>query len=180
MSKKGKKMEITIRKEIAKDYSDVYAINKQAFEEEEEAKLVDKLRSSIAFIPELSLVATIDNNIVGHILFTKIKIIDDKGNENESLALAPMAVSPNYQKTGIGGQLIRNGLDKAREMNFKSVIVLGHDKYYPKFGFEPTTKWAITSPYDVPTNVFMGLELVDDGLKNVSGMVQYSKEFDEV
>ena len=169
-----------IREENISDYSDVYNLNKVAFEEDEEAKLVDLLRKSSTFIPELSLVAIIYDNIVGHILFTKIKIIDDKGNENESLALAPMAVSPKHQKSGIGGQLIKNGLDKAREMNFKSVIVLGHDKYYPKFGFEPTTKWGITAPYDVPTNVFMGLELVDGGLKNVSGIVQYSKEFDEV
>ena len=65
-------------------------------------------------------------------------------------------------------------------MNFKSVIVLGHENYYPEFGFEPTTKWSITSPYDVPANVFMGIELVDDGLKNVIGMVKYSKEFEEV
>ena len=173
-------MEITIRKETPNDYSDVYAINKKAFEEEEEAKLVEMLRQSSAFVPELSLVATIDNNVVGHILFTKIKIVDKDKNEYESLALAPMAVKPELQKSGIGGKLIKKGLDKARELNFKSVIVLGHDKYYPKFGFEPTTKWKITSPYDVPENVFMGLELVEGGLKNVNGMVKYAKEFDEV
>lgn len=173
-------MEIIIRKEIPQDYTDVYAINKQAFEEEEEAKLVDKLRQSSAFIPELSLVATIDNNVVGHILFTKIKIVDKDKNEYESLALAPMAVKSELQKSGIGGKLIKKGLDKARELNFKSVIVLGHDKYYPKFGFEPTTKWGISAPYDVPANVFMALELVKNGLKNVSGVVQYAKEFDEV
>lgn len=91
-----------------------------------------------------------------------------------------MAVKSEFQKSGIGGQLIKKGFDKAREMNFKSVIVLGHEKYYPKFGFEPTTKWGINAPYDVPTNVFMGLELVEDGLKNISGVVQYPKEFDDV
>ena len=106
-----------------------------------------------------------------------IKIINK--NEYESLALAPMAAISNLQKNGIGGQLIKKGLDKAREMNFKSIIVLGHNKYYP-IGFEPTTKWGITSPYEVPANVFMGIELVTDGLKNVSEIVQYSKEFDEV
>ena len=180
MSKKEKKMEITIRKENRNDYSDVYNLNKRAFEEEEEAKLVDLLRKSIAFIPELSLVAIIEGDIVGHILFTKIKIIDDKGNENESLALAPMAVSPKNQKKGIGGKLIRKGFEIATKLNYKSVIVLGHDKYYPKFGFEPTTKWEITSPYDVPSNIFMGIELVNDGLKNVGGMVKYAKEFDKV
>ncbi len=177
---KGKKMEIRIRKEKINDYSDVYTINKLAFGEEEEAKLVEMLRHSSAFVPELSLVAIIDNNIVGHILFTKIKIVDNDQNEYESLALAPMAVKLEYQKKGIGGQLIKKGLDKARKLNFKSVIVLGHENYYPKFGFEPTKKWGITAPNDIPTNVFMGLELVVDGLKNVSGTVQYPKEFDEV
>lgn len=98
MSKIGKIMEISIRKETPNDYPDVYAVNKQAFEEEEEAKLVEMLRHSSAFVPELSLVATIDNNVVGHILFTKIKIIDKDKNEYESLALAPMAVKSEFQK----------------------------------------------------------------------------------
>lgn len=169
-----------IRKEKPNDYSDVYELNKLAFKGDEDAKLVDLLRKSSAFIPELSLVAIIDNNIVGHILFTKIKIVANNGKENESLALAPMAVSPNYQKKGIGGQLIKTGFEIAREMNFKSVIVLGHEKYYPKFGFEPTTKWQISAPYEVPANAFMGIELVSNGLKDISGVVQYAKEFDEI
>ena len=173
-------MNVTIRQEQKSDYKEVYELNSSAFEEDEEARLVTLLRKSSAFIPSLSLVAIMKDTIVGHILFTKIKIVDENGNENESLALAPMAVSPKFQKSGIGSQLIKTGLDIAREMNFKSVIVLGHDKYYPRFGFEPTTKWNITSPYDVPSNFFMGLELIQDGLKNSSGMVQYAKEFDEV
>ncbi len=173
-------MELKIRQESKLDFKEVYKINKLAFGEEDEAKLVELLRNRNTFIPELSLVADIDNNIVGHILFTKIRIVDSNQNEFESLALAPMSVKPEFQQRGIGGQLIKTGLDKAREMNFKSVIVLGHENYYPKFGFEPTKKWKITAPYDVPTNVFMGLELVVDGLKNISGMVQYPKEFDEV
>ncbi|MEA1986104.1 MAG: N-acetyltransferase [Candidatus Marinimicrobia bacterium] len=173
-------MELKIRQENKLDFNEVYKINKLAFEEEAEAKLVELLRNIKTFIPELSLIATIDDNIVGHILFTKIKIIDSNQNEFESLSLAPMAVKPEFQKKGIGGQLIKAGLDKARKMNFKSVIVLGHENYYPKFGFEPTTKWEITAPYDVPTNAFMGIELVADGLKNVRGVVQYPKEFDGV
>ena len=173
-------MELKIRQESKLDIKEVYKINKLAFEEEGEAKFVELLRNSNTFIPELSLVATIDNNIVGHILFTKIRIVDSNKNEFESLALAPMAVKPEFQKRGIGGQLIKTGLDKAKGLNFKSVIVLGHENYYPKFGFEPTKKWKITAPYDVPTSAFMGLELVVDGLREVSGIVQYPKEFDEV
>jgi predicted N-acetyltransferase YhbS len=176
----NKNMELKIRQENNPEYNEVYKINKLAFGEEGEAKLVELLRNSKAFVPELSLVAMIGNKIVGHILFTKIKIINNNQNEFESLALAPMAVKPEFQKKGIGGELIKVGLDKAREMNFKSVIVLGHENYYPRFGFEPTKKWGITAPYDVPINAFMGLELVADGLKGVKGIVQYPKEFDKV
>ena len=98
----------------------------------------------------------------------------------ESLALAPIAVRPEFQQKGIGGQLIKSGLNKARELKYKSVIVLGHKHYYPKFGFEPVDKWNIKAPFDVPADFFMGLELVKDGLKGVSGTVRYPKEFDTV
>ena len=174
-------MDLKIRQENKDDLIDIYEINTLAFGQDNEAKLVDALRNnSEVFVPELSLVATIDNKIVGHILFSKIKIEDNKQNEFESLALAPMAVKPEIQKKGIGGQLIRAGLDKARELNFKSVIVLGHKHYYPKFGFVPTNKWDIKSPFDAPTEAFMGIELIEDGLKNKSGTVKYPKEFDTV
>ena len=173
-------MEIKIRKEEENDFLDVYELNRNAFEQETEPKLVDLLRKSNAFIPELSVVATIDKKVVGHILFTKIKIKENNGNEFDSLALAPMAVRPDLQNMSIGGQLIRYGLDKAKELGHKSVIVLGHENYYPKFGFLPAEKWKIKAPFDVPANVFMGIELVENGLAGISGTVQYPKEFDMV
>ncbi len=122
-------LNVVIRTEIETDFSDVFEINKAAFGKDNEAKLVDALRNSSVFIPDLSLVAAIDNKIVGHILFTKIKIIDDSGKEYDSIALAPMAVKPELQKRGIGGQLIKHGLYKATELGHKSVIVLGHEHY---------------------------------------------------
>ena len=173
-------MNLVIRQETDADFLNVYELNKAAFGQDNEAKLVDALRKSKAFIPDLSLVATIDNIIAGHILFTKIMIKDDSGSENESLALAPMAVKPELQRQGIGGQLIKQGLFKAKEIGYRSVIVLGHEHYYPKFGFVPAEKWNIKAPFDVPENVFMGIELVKDGLINVKGIVHYSKEFETV
>ena len=173
-------MNLIIRQENNADYKKIYELNLLAFEEKEEAVLVDLLRKNDEFIPQLSLVALYNNEIVGHILFTKIRIIDDNENEQESLALAPMAVLPKYQKKGIGGTLIKKGLNIATKLNFKSVIVLGHEHYYPKFGFVPTVKWNIKSPFEVPANVFMGIELVKNSLENVSGIVKYPKEFEEV
>lgn len=175
------KEQIIIRQEKKDDFNEVFEINHIAFRQDGEAKLVDALRNNAkVFVPELSIVAVDNNKIVGHILFTKINIKDDIGNLNESLALAPMAVRPEFQKKGIGGQLINVGLNKARELNFKSVIVLGHEHYYPKFGFKPADNWNIKAPYDVPSNVFMAIELVSDGLKNISGKVVYPKEFEIV
>ena len=170
-------MNIQIRKEVQSDYSDVFILNEIAFEQDSESKLIDLLRESSAFIPELSLVAIIDNDIVGHILFTEITITADNGNEYPSLALAPMAVKPSYQKQGIGGRLISFGLRKAKELGHNSVIVLGHEYYYPKFGFLPANNWNIKAPFDVPLNAFMAIELVEKGLTGITGIVKYSKEF---
>jgi putative acetyltransferase len=172
-------MPLTIRQEQPADFQAVYQINRQAFGQEAEAKLVDALRQSTAFVPELSLVSELDNQLVGHILFTKIKIVNGE-SETESLALAPMAVSADFQKQGIGGHLIREGLKRAAELGFGSVIVLGHEHYYPKFGFEPASKWGIKAPFDVPDEVFMAIELIPNALENVNGTVQYPKEFDSV
>lgn len=174
--------QITIRQETKGDFKEVFEVNHIAFGQDNEAKLVDALRNNpTVFVPELSLVATDNNNkIVGHILFTKINIKNDKGNINESLGLAPMAVKPELQKSGIGGQLIRKGLEVSKDLGFTSVIVLGHEHYYPKFGFEPANKWDIKAPFDVPATVFMAIELVKGGLKNISGTVNYPKEFETV
>lgn len=173
-------MNVFIRQEIKRDFSEVFELNSKAFAQDNEARLVNLLRNSDAFIPELSLVAIAGNKIVGHILFTKISIVDASKNRQSSLALAPMGVLPEFQKQGVGGQLIRYGLSKARELGHSSVIVVGHEHYYPKFGFLPARKWGIKAPFDIPDNVFMAIELVRDGLKGIQGVVEYPKEFDMV
>lgn len=180
IQKDYKKMKVTVRQENKNDFKAVFEVNKLAFGQDNEAKLVEFLRESNTFIPELSLVATLDHKIVGHILFTKIKIVGDNNSETESLALAPMAVRPEFQYKIIGKQLIERGIDRARELHYKSVIVLGHEHYYPKFGFVPADKWNIRSLYNVPANAFMALELITDGLKHTSGLVKYPREFETV
>ena len=174
-------MRVNIRQENTDDFNTVFEENKLAFGQDNEANLVALLRKSNAFIPELSMVATLENKIVGYILFTKIQIANNDKSETESLALAPVAVRPEFQHRGIGGQLIKHGLDKARELQYRSVVVLGHKDYYPKFGFEATTKWNIKSPFNISDKGnFMGIELIKDGLKNSDGLVKYPKEFETV
>ncbi|RQO32366.1 GNAT family N-acetyltransferase [Taibaiella sp. KBW10] len=170
-----------IRPETAADYTAVYTINAKAFTQDGEAKLVAALRhNKDAFIPELSLVAVKGTEVIGYILFTKISIVSIDQKIFESLALAPVAVDPEYQQQGIGKALIQYGLDKAKALGYASVIVLGHEAYYPKFGFVPAVKWQIKAPFEVPENAFMGLELIPGSLTNVSGTVRYAREFDNV
>lgn len=176
-------MNITIRQEEPKDYKLVEAIIEAAFKTEvfsdqSEHFLVARLRKSTAFIPELSLVAVLNGEIVGHILLTKIKINNDTQSFN-SLALAPVSVHPNYQKKGIGGQLIKASHQIAKELGFQSIVLLGHEDYYPRFGYEMTSKYSIKLPFEAPEVNCMILELVENGLKDVSGVVEYNKAFYE-
>lgn len=171
---------IEITPETPRDAEAVFAVNAEAFGRESEALLVEALRGSECYIPKLSLVARLGDNIAGHILFTRVTIAADDGGEYESLALAPMVVRPALQHQGIGRALVNAGLEKARQLGYRSVIVLGHESYYPQFGFVPASQWNIRAPFDVPELAFMATELVPGGLEGVSGTVEYSKEFELV
>ncbi len=174
-------MDINIRQESEKDYKLSETVVEKAFEKAEnsdhrEQILVERLRRSDAFIPELSLVAESNNEIIGHIMLTKL-FIENENEIYESLALAPVSVLPEYQNKGIGSKLINQSLKIAKELGYKSVIVLGHDKYYPRFGFKRASIWGIKAPFDVPDEAFMALELEAGSLDSVTGRVVYCKQF---
>ena len=165
-----------IRSEEKEDRESVYSLVKAAFESAEhsdgnEHNLVDALRKGDAFIPELSLVADIDGKIAGHIMFTKAKIGD-----SIVLALAPLSVLPKYQGQGIGSALIKEGHRLARELGYGYSIVLGSEKYYPKFGYLPAEIYGIRPPFDVPGENFMACRLRENA-SDVHGTVEYAKEF---
>lgn len=174
---------VIIRQENKKDHKAVFNLIEKAFKAEElsdhsEQFLVERLRKSDAFIPDLSLVAEMDGKIVGHILLTKLKI-RDKSNEFISLALAPVSVLPEFQGKGIGGKLIVEAHRVARILGYQSVILLGHEKYYPKFGYKQADQFGIELPFDVPKENSMAIELIENGLSGVSGMVEYPRAFSE-
>ncbi|MBX0353871.1 GNAT family N-acetyltransferase [Bacillus toyonensis] len=173
---------VTIRKEQKNDYRKTEEVVKEAFLNEEfsdkkEHELVKRIRECDAFIPELSIVA-VDKEIVGHIMLSKITI-EQGGTTVDSLALAPVSIAPSHQKKGIGGKLITAALEKAKELGYGSVVVLGHPEYYPKFGFERASQWNIKAPFEVPDEVFMVMELRENTLQGVEGIVQYSSAFAE-
>ncbi len=107
-------------------------------------------------------------------------LIKNHDYEYEALALAPLSVLPNYQNKGIGSKLINEGNKIAKELGFKVVIVLGHEKYYPKFGFKKASDYNIKASFEVPDNVFIALELIATGLSGISGTAIYSRAFFEI
>lgn len=167
---------LIIRQENEKEYKEVYSLIRAAFFSAEhsdgnEQDLVDALRNSTAFIPQLSLVAEQDGRIVGHILFTKAAV-----GGKTVLALAPLSVLPEYQRRGIGSALIKKGHETAASLGYEYALVLGSDKYYPKFGYVPAAGFGIEVPDGMPPSNFMAVKLKKSAGK-ISGGVKYADEF---
>lgn len=176
-------MNIELRQEMPNDYANVKKIIQEAFKDilhsdQREHLLVERLRDSAAFIPALSIVACQGNEVVGHILLTKIKI-KNQTQSFESLALAPVSVHPLHQKKGIGGQLILEAHKIARSLGYSSIVLLGHETYYPRFGYQLCNTHNIELPFEVPKENCMVIELIENGLKGVSGIVEYDPAFYE-
>lgn len=165
-------------KETKDDIVGIHEVLTKAFGRSNEAELVQVIRASSNFIPELSLVAKEDGNVVGHILFSPI-IIQAQEQNIEAIALAPLAVTPIFQHQGIGSQLVKFGLSKCRELDYKIVIVLGHPDYYKRFGFQTASKLGVQAPFPVPDEAFMVLGLKPEALINISGTVRYPAYFDK-
>lgn len=165
---------IVIRREEPADAPAVSRVNEQAFGQPDEARLVDALRSAEAVT--LSLVAEDDREIIGHILFSPVTIETAKG-VFAGVGLAPMAVAPARQRSGVGSQLARVGLDLLRQEGHEVVVVVGHAEYYPRFGFRPGAPLGLRWEIDVPEDVFMVLELRPGALAERRGIVRYRREF---
>jgi putative acetyltransferase len=150
----------------------IRTINEAAFGRPDEADLVDKLRTDGNAL--VSLVAEADAGIVGHILFSRMWIKTLTGLVS-AVALAPVAVLPEHQRRGIGGRLIRYGLELLRGRGERIVIVLGHPDYYPRFGFSRQKAHSLESPF--PAEAFMAIELSTGALEGIRGTVVYPAAF---
>ena len=175
------KADIEIRPERAEDRAAIWETNRLAFGGEAEPNLVDKIRKSAGFIPQLSLVAVRQGRIVGHILFSLIEIrLDDPSDPPmPALSLAPMAVHPDFQNQGIGSALVRKGLEICRDLAHAAVVVVGHPDYYPRFGFTSARAKGLEAPFPVPDEAFLAIELVSGSLHGVMGTVVYPSAFEE-
>ena len=169
--------DILIRPEVTRDRLGVHELNEEAFGRPNEADLVDALRKNAR--PYISLVAEDHGQVVGHIFFSPVTI-EEKGSSFTAMGLAPMAVLQEYQHQGVGAQLIRQGLAMCQRMGHNVVVVVGHPKYYPRFGFVPASTKGLRCEYPAAGEAFMVAELTEGALAGRTGLVKFRPEFAEV
>lgn len=162
-----------IRLETNHDRTAIWHVNQAAFDADAEANLVDALRDG--GYADVSLVAKIDDLIVGHILFSRLSILTRTGAV-DAVSLAPMAVHPSYQRKGIGSKLVLAGLEACRERGHKIVVVLGHPDFYPRFGFSANLARSLENQFG-SGNAWMAIELVPEALAGIEGRVEYPPPF---
>ena len=168
---------LEIRQEQPEENGVVEQLVKESFSDEsfkdyKGYSFVRRLHQSATFNPELSLVAVLENQSIGYILFSEITI-----GKTTCLALAPLAVLPPYQNQKIGGELIKEGHRIASMSGYPVSVVMGHAEYYPRFGYIPTFEFGIEAPFDVLPEDFLAVELIPDTIQHISGVVQYAPEF---
>jgi putative acetyltransferase len=189
---------VTIRDERPSDREGVRAVVTAAFGQSAEADLVEALHAAQAAL--VSLVAVVDDTddaVVGHIMFSPMSHegtrapgrghegtkVRDQGHEDTTATsyrlagLAPMAVAPTFQRSGIGSQLIREGLRRCAALGLDGVVVLGHADYYPRFGFSRADAFGLRCEYDVAPENFMALALPGRALPPGGGLLHYHPAF---
>jgi putative acetyltransferase len=150
---------LTIRAETPEDHDSIAQVTTRAFGKQREAQMIEALRGSDGYVPELALVAELDHEIVGHVLLSYVGF---EGTDRRVLELGPISVTPEHQRTGIGSALIREALGRADERREPLVLVLGHAEYYPRFGFRPAHELGITPPDPkIRDDVFMAVTLTN-------------------
>jgi putative acetyltransferase len=163
---------VNIRQEQPQDRAAIWRVNHDAFDRDDEADLVDALRDG--GWSRLSMVAEVESAIVGHVLFSQLIVRTERGDV-PGLALAPMAVLPQFQRQGIGSRLVRHALELCRQDGHRFVIVLGHPEFYPRFGFSSALAKPLRSPFT--GDVWMAMELEPGALAGVAGDVIYAPPF---
>lgn len=177
-------MDIDIQQADNKELQEICKLVETAFADMQESDhqehyLVKRLYKSDTFIPELSLVAkTDDGKIAGYILLTKVKIVSENRTRT-SLAVAPLAVLPEYQNNGIGGMLLKEAHKRAAALGYGTAVVLGHKDYYPRFGYCKAIEYGIEFPFDAPSEYCQVIELIPHALNGINGIVSYPAVFFE-
>ncbi len=173
---------VQIRLTTQEDFKTIYTVEELAFGYEKEAQLTLELLNDKTARPFISLLAFYKTQAIGHILFTRAYLNGIVGDPLIHI-LAPLAVIPEFQKKGIGGLLIRKGLEKLKLMDSELCFVLGHINYYPKHGFiNDAQQFGFPAPYPIPENVkdaWMVQELREGRITSLNGKILCSDELNK-
>lgn len=159
---------LIIRNETEKDYAVVEEITRNAFWNLyvpgcNEHYLVHIMRNHEDFVPELDLVAELDGRVIGNVMYTKAKLIDEMGKEKSILTFGPISILPEYQRRGIGRKLLAVSFDKALELGFDAIVIFGNPGNYVNCGFKSCKKYNVC----LENNIFPTAMLVKELKLNV-------------
>jgi len=178
--------EIIIRQETKSDYDAILRLTYEAFltlyypekRRMDEHFLVFLLQDSDSVIPELCFVAEMDGEIVGHILYTKSRIERADGTEADTITFGPVSVVPKFHKQGIGKKLVHHSMEKAQEMGYGAVLIVGVPTYYPKLGFKRASEYGLSLADGSSPDAFMVHELTAGYLSGRSAVGRFAPEFE--
>ena len=181
-------MELYIRPEQKVDHYQVEELTREAFWQFwepqrkicDEHLLVHKLRKTATLIPELNLVAVHEDRIVGHIIYSKSKIVATNGLTYETLIFGPLSVLPQFQNQGIGRRLLNHSFKIARDMGFRAIIIFGVPDYYPRIGFKRATDFGLLSHTGRAPDAFLAYPLYEDALAGLQGHYHYDPVYDQL
>ncbi|TVP90251.1 GNAT family N-acetyltransferase [Alkalibacterium sp.] len=176
--------EVEIRSETPEDFYAVELMTQHAFWNKyqpgcDEHYLVHQLREHDDYLPELSRIAVIDDEVVGCIMYTKAKVTGGNGS-HEVLTFGPLCVHPKWQGCGIGELLLKETMILGRNQGYKGIIIFGEPDYYPRLGFQTCDTFDITTASGKNFEAFMGIELITDGFKNIEGKYYSSDIFENL
>ncbi|MGB3491263.1 MAG: N-acetyltransferase [Elainellaceae cyanobacterium] len=168
---------LNIRQEQPEDYEAIAQVHEQAFCGHNEAELVNAIRMSDRFIPELSLVAEWEGVVVGHLIISYADLV---GKDTYKLPiLAPMGVVPEMQNRAVGSSLMRKAVAIADARGESLINLLGHPQFYPRFGFKRASLYGIEPPFAFPDEAFM-VRILSQYQSHLRGKLMYPPAFNAI
>ena len=181
--------EITIRPEEHRDYKSIVSLILRSFQEGTDYSdgtdilaLVEEIRDSPYYIPELSFVAELDGEVVGHFLFSHFPLSPTAegghrdGGTSEIVMLAPVAVHADHFRQEIGSTMLRMGIEKVKERGYKGITVEGNFRFYQKVGFRTSSEFGIFPTSGFPMEeprCMMCQETYEGSLDGIHGYIVY-------